>query len=314
MFEEFKVCELCPRKCGVDRASKEKGFCGETDEIRIAYVGPHFGEEPPITGRNGSGTVFFTGCSLKCKFCQNHQISRGGIGKRISTDQLIEGIIDMIEENGVHNLNFVTPDHFFPYVFHAVSEIRSMGYNIPVVLNVSGYQSMDMVNISSEFTDIYLPDFKYADKDIARILSSCGDYPSVALDAISAMVSQKGFLNTFFDGTEVAKRGVLVRHLVLPGMIKNSIDALSMLRIEFGEELPISIMSQYRPVVPQKIQDLDRSLSKEEYKRVYEHAMELGFKNLFIQPIPEMEMEDVFNIGVPDFTKEQPFRWGSGRN
>lgn len=311
LFERFKRCNLCPRGCGVDRRDK-RGFCGESDKVRISYIGPHFGEEPPISGVKGSGTVFFTGCSLKCGFCQNHQISRGKIGRKIPLDELVDKIVHMIVGHEVHNINFVTPDHFFPYVFHTVSMVRRRGYRLPVVLNLSGYQSSEMVKISDEYTDIYLSDFKYGDKEISKKLSSCEDYPSVALDAISHMVSQKGFLDSFFSESPVAKRGVLVRHLVLPGMLENSISALSMLRIEFGKDLPLSIMSQYTPIVPQKIDDLNRYLEKDEYQRVCHHAIELGFRNLFIQSIPGDDGKRSLKIGIPDFTKDQPFIWDHG--
>jgi putative pyruvate formate lyase activating enzyme len=276
----------------------------------VAYIGPHFGEEPPISGYKGSGTVFFTGCTLKCSFCQNYQISKDGIGRTISSHELVDEIVHMIERFGVHNVNFVTPDHFFPHVFDAIFTLKNRGYNTPVVLNLSGYQSIEMIKVSDDYTDIYLPDFKYSDGNLAYTLSRCRDYPSTALDAISTMIKQKGFLDSFFNNAPIARKGVLVRHLILPGMIKNSIDALTMLRVEFGEDLPISLMSQYYPVKEQPQKELNRSVSRHEFEMVYEYAMELGFRYMFVQYPTECGCHpEGIKYGVPDFTLDPPFKW-----
>lgn len=268
----------------------------------MAYVGPHFGEEPPISGRNGSGTVFLVGCSLKCSFCQNWQISHKGIGRKFKIKELVEEIDKMIRKQNVHNINFVTPDHFIPHIVQVIKRIKMDWPEIPIVFNVSGYQSISILKEIEEYVDIYLPDFKYSDRRIAAKLSSCPDYPSVALDAISEMLKQKGFLDI---NAPLAKKGVIVRHLILPGYIHNSIDALSMLYIEFGKELPISLMSQYKPVLPQKEPSLNRKLKKEEFLEIYQHMLELGFENVFVQFPEDTENELAF---VPDFTSSQPFK------
>ena len=298
--------------CGVDRSGNNgggTGFCGETEEIRVGYVGPHFGEEPPLTGKNGSGTVFFSGCSLKCAFCQNHQISHQGMGMGISLDSLFEKIQEMVEARKVHNINFVTPDHFFPHVFCLVTLLRKMGFDLPVVYNLSGYQSVEMLEKAQDYADIYLPDFKYGDSSLAARLSKCRDYPEVAVEAISEMIRQKGFLDACSKGADLANRGVLVRHLILPGNVENSIKALTNLFLEFGSGLPLSLMSQYYPALPQEERALNGRIYVEEFERVYFHAMELGFEHLFVQfPEGEANRSTEKPQLLPDFLQPEPFQ------
>jgi putative pyruvate formate lyase activating enzyme len=308
----YENCRLCPRYCGVNRVrdggAGQSGFCGETDQLRVAYVGPHFGEEPPITGANGSGTVFFTGCSLRCSFCQNYQISQKGLGVDVSAHELLEKIENMIRDHCVHNINFVTPDHFFPHVFRLVSLLRKDGFDLPVLFNLSGYQAPEMLRIAEDYTDIYLPDFKYSDSSLSVKLSKCKDYPEVALKAIGEMVKQKGFFDTFLKGSEMAKKGVLVRHLILPGNVENSVKALTSLFVEFGKDLPLSLMSQYHPVARQKDEALNRPISHEEFDRVYAHAMDLGFENLFVQfPEKSSRPQSARSLFLPDFRQADPF-------
>jgi putative pyruvate formate lyase activating enzyme len=309
----YKNCLLCPRACGVNRLVEgetgRSGFCKETHQLRVGYVGPHFGEEPPITGLNGSGAVFFSGCSLKCSFCQNHQISTQGLGKIIGLDQLFKTMEQMILKDVVHNINFVTPDHFFPHVFSLVSRLRSKGFDLPVIYNLSGYQSVEMLKAAFDYLNIYLPDFKYSDSSLARRLSKCPDYPKVALEAISEMVRQKGFLDSCLTSSPMAKRGVLVRHLILPGKVENSLNALTALFVEFGPGLPLSLMSQYHPVLHQKDEDLNRSVTKEEFERVYSHALDLGFENIFVQfPEKACEKRPPKPRFLPDFRLAEPFK------
>jgi len=271
-------------------------------------VGPHFGEEPPISGKNGSGTVFFTGCSLKCSYCQNHQISHHGLGASTSVEKLGVKIAYMIEYDHVHNINFVTPDHFFPHLFKLVSLLRRNGFNLPIVYNLSGYQSVESLKSARDYVDIYLPDFKYSDPSLAAALSKCRNYPQVALEAIVEMVSQKGFLDSSFTGAPLASRGVLVRHLILPGKVANSINALTTLFVEFGPDLPLSLMSQYQPVVHQEDGDLNRPVSKEEFNRVYIYAQELGFQHLFAQfPEKGTSQHRALSPFLPDFERSDPF-------
>ncbi len=308
----YEKCQLCPRECGVDRLkagkSAHSGFCRESCQLRVAHVGPHFGEEPPLTGQNGSGTIFFTGCSLQCSYCQNYQISRHGLGKPMDMEALFRKAKKMIEKNGVHNINLVTPDHFFPHAFQLVTLLRSSRFNLPVVYNLSGYQSLALLKIAEEFADIYLPDFKYTDPALSMRLSKCKDYPARALEAIVEMVRQKGFLHVSANGSELAEKGVLVRHLILPGQIENSFNALTTLFLEFGGRLPLSLMSQFHPAHPQLHGELNRSITQEEFDRVYYHAMELGFEHLYVQ-FPDQTRPDPSDPSpfLPDFRREQPF-------
>jgi len=303
---------LCPRGCGSFRSappgSGRSPYCGESSTIRVAYVGPHFGEEPPLSGSRGSGAVFFSGCPLKCSYCQNHQITRGGIGERVSLRELFRRVTAMINDFDVHNISMVTPDHFFPDVFQLVEMLREGGCRLPIVYNLSGYQSVEMISEAESRADIYLPDFKYSDRTLAARLSGCGDYPSVALSAVCEMVRQKGFLDRCEGDGTPAGRGVLVRHLILPGHVENSLASITSLFVEFGGELPLSIMSQYRPVVPQKYRELNRTVTPDEFRRVYELALELGFRHLFVQ-IPDAGGDDETALCpfVPDFGRDGPF-------
>jgi putative pyruvate formate lyase activating enzyme len=315
--EYFKECFLCPRECGVDRlgnnAKSATGFCRQDSRLKVSYVGPHFGEEPPLTGTYGSGTVFFTGCSLRCSFCQNFQISRERLGDALGLDELLEKVEDMILHKRVHNVNFVTPDHFFPHVFELVTLLRNKGYELPTVFNLSGYQSVKLLKNAKDYVDIYLPDFKYADRGLAKMLSRCQDYPDVALAALSEMLSQKGFLDSFVTGGPLAKKGVLVRHLILPGQVENSTDALTTLFVEFGAKLPLSLMSQYVPVTHQDLEALNRPLTKEEFNQVYSHALDLGFQRLFVQ-FPEDSDSGTKPPFLPDFRLDKPFSSPAGQD
>ena len=310
----YEKCRLCPRNCLINRTNGIKkighpGFCGETDQLKVAYVGPHFGEEPPFTGKMGSGAVFFTGCPMRCSYCQNYRISHQGVGADIKIKELISKLEYMINAQHVHNINFVTPDHFFPHVFCLVALLRRRGYDLPIVYNLSGYQSVEMLKIAKRYSDIYLPDFKYADASLAGELSGCTDYPQIALDAIVEMVRQKGFLDFFSNGTGLAEKGVLVRHMILPGKIDNSINALTSLFLEFGKELPLSLMSQYHPVLPQKDPNLNRFITKEEFDKVYSHANDLGFIHLYVQFPDKNRMDErAKHLFLPDFRQPDPFR------
>ena len=207
------------------------------------------------------------------------------------------------------NINFVTPDHFFPYTFKLVEQLRENGYSIPVLYNTSGYQSVEMLKAAEKFADIYLPDYKYSDPEIAQKFSKCRDYPGKALDAITEMIKQKGFLDTFIKESEIAAKGVLVRHLILPGKIENSIKALNSLFLEFGARLPLSLMSQYHPVMTHDDSDMNRHLLAEEFEAVYQHALELGFENMFAQfPESTGSGSDEDQDFLPDFNDESPFK------
>lgn len=313
LVSAFTQCRLCPKSCGIDRL-KNIGFCGEDANLKVSAILPHFGEEPPISGRKGSGAVFFAGCSLKCKYCQNFQISHQGLGKITSSYEVAKEIEALYIKKNIHNVNFVTPDHFIPYTFEIVNIIRKKNILLPIVFNFSGYQRCKVIKLLGGYADIYLPDFKYSDKDLGMFLSNCKDYPKTAIEAIYEMVKQKGFLDCFSrykdggkkGGEIIAKKGVLVRHLILPGYIENSLNALAILFIEFGKELPISIMSQFYPVDCTEIPGLNRRITKEEFKKVFMYAKSLGFCNVFVQ-YPEKDNDKP--VFLPDFSKKEPFRF-----
>ena len=223
-------------------------------------------------------------------------------------DELFEKVTGMIETHHVHNVNLVTPDHFFPHVFELVSLLRRQGYHLPIVYNLSGYQSVPLLRMAESLVDIYLPDFKYTDSALSQRLSKCGDYPEKALEAIVEMVRQKGFLEDIDASSHVAGKGVLVRHLILPGQVENSLNALTTLFLEFGSGLPLSLMSQYHPVLPQKDQALNRSLTKDEFDQVFSHAEDLGFERLFVQFLDQTPaVKPKAAPFVPDFRQSQPF-------
>ncbi len=312
LYELYKNCHLCPRNCGVNRlyeaGQTKQGFCGQDSRLRVSYIGPHFGEEPPISGSNGSGTVFFSGCSLRCSFCQNYQISKEGLGSIISSGELYKEITGMIDAKKVHNINFVTPDHFYPHIFDLATRLRENGYDTPMLYNFSGYQSFEMLKMAEDYADIYMPDFKYSDENLASRLSKSRDYPRIAIEAISEMVRQKGFLEYMDKEPQIAQKGVLVRHLILPGNVENSKGVLDALFLEFGQHIPISLMSQYYPVIRHKDDNLNRRITNQEFEMVYNHALDLGFVNLFVQ-FPEKETlnESKSPAFLPDFRRESPF-------
>ena len=306
--QNFTACRLCPRQCGVNRLHGETGFCGETAQLRVAVIEAHFGEEPPISGTRGSGTVFFSGCTLKCDFCQNYQLSHLHVGDETSVAAVAPRLASLYLAQGIHNVNFVTPDHFFPYTRQIVHELRQLKVQIPIVYNMSGYERVESLRAIEDCADIYLPDFKYADRELGERLAHCRDYPAVALDAIVEMVRQKGFLDVFTTGEpdHIAKKGVLVRHLILPGQVRNSIEALKMLFLEGGKDLPLSLMSQYQPVGQCSVPGFQRRITEDEFQQVYAYALSLGFHHLFIQ-YPEIEPDQPLEF-LPDFTKKRPFK------
>lgn len=299
----YDGCVLCPRQCRAERRAGQRGVCGETVECFVASIGPHFGEEPCFSGTRGSGTFFFRGCASRCFFCQNHQISRGGVGTPMSVEALFAAAEQLIAQ-GVHNLNFVTGDHFWPHLAELARRLRAAGHGIPLLLNTSGYVLAERVPEYARWMDIFLPDYKFADPDLARTCMGDARYPELALDALREMVAAKGFLHPFDPaGRETAREGVLVRHLVLPDEVENSIAALRRLRDAFGPRLPLSVMSQYRPVPGARGRgEFERRLRADEYAAVRAAVEDLEFENVFVQ---EFVNDDAF---FPDFEADRPFR------
>lgn len=304
----YAPCRLCPRDCGVDRAAGVRGFCGETAECRVASHGPHFGEEPSFSGTRGSGTIFFSGCSSRCFFCQNYQISNENAGRVVSPDELL-AIGRELARSGAHNLNFVTPDHFWPHVARLCEALRREGVALPFLFNSSGYQRGDMIPRYAEWMDIFMPDFKFADGALAELCMGDARYPEIALRAISAMVESKGFLDPWDPtGARPAQRGVLVRHLILPDHVENTLAALRLLRREFGRLLPLSVMSQFHPVPACRERgELTRRIAAAEHERVREAVLELGFEHVYMQ-----EHGDAVEF-LPDFNKSEPFEGNARR-
>ena len=302
-YPEYDSCLLCPRQCGVNRNQGQKGFCGETAECHIAAITPHFGEEPCLTGRHGSGTVFFSGCSCGCFFCQNYQISSQHLGDPMDIDAICDAIRAMAAK-GIHNVNFVTPDHWWPHVRAIAEQLRRDGLDLPFVWNSSGYSRPEMLAKQCELIDIFLPDFKFAIPELARRCMGRADYPEIALRGLETLVEHVGFLRPWDeDGDITASRGVLVRHLVLPGELDNSLELLKLLHDHFGPRLPISIMSQFLPTDEcQRRGQFQRQVTREEYDTVCQAINSYGFRHVFIQP--EGGADDF----MPDFTRPQPFK------
>ncbi len=270
-------CTLCPRRCGADRA-KGAGLCGADATVRICRAALHEWEEPCISGERGSGTVFFSGCPLHCVFCQNAEISRGGAGKEVSVKELSE-IFLALNEKGAHNINLVTPTHYIPRLAEALSAVKDK-LTVPVVYNTGGYERVESLRMLRGLVDIYLPDFKYYDGDLAARLSNAPDYREVATSAIREMIEQVG--EPRFCG-DMLTSGVIVRHLVLPGKRADSIRCIEHLCENFGNKnILISLMSQYTPMagVPE---DLSRPVTTFEYDSVCKKAVELGFDGYFQQ-------------------------------
>jgi len=304
----YRECRLCPRDCGVDRTAGRTGRCGETAALRVASIGPHFGEEPSFTGARGSGTVFFTGCSSGCFFCQNWQISVEHVGGELSSDDLFARVLAMVR-GGVHNVNFVTPDHVWPHVADLGRRLREAGVTVPFLFNGSGYHRADRIPDYLRLIDIFLPDFKFADPALAHRCMGDSRYPQIALSALHAMVEARGFLEPWdTTGARTAERGVLVRHLVLPGETANSLEVLRTLRREFGRHLPLSVMSQFRPTPACASRgDLQRPLARPEYDEVLACVADLGFDQVYLQ---ELRDDDAFS---PDFRHNAPFRGNRDR-
>ena len=274
------LCNICPRKCNIDR-SKNIGFCYEKDTVRISRIAPHLYEEPPISGKKGSGTVFFAGCNLRCVFCQNKDISQGArIGKEYSKKELIEALI-VLQESGVHNINLVTPTHFALQIKEVLEEMKKQGLlHVPVVYNSSGYESVETLKALDGLIDIYMPDIKYFSSELSAKYSSAPDYFDIASKAIAEMLRQRGHYK--YNGTEdgLLTSGVLIRHLVLPSHRKDSINALTKLaEIIPPSDVLISLMSQYTPefALDSPYSELHRRITSFEYNSVCDAALKLGF-------------------------------------
>ena len=274
----YSSCELCARKCGVDRTNGKIGFCKSTDIPKITRAALHFWEEPIISGKRGSGTIFFSGCSLGCVYCQNSRISRAAVGREISADELA-GEMLRLESEGAHNINFVTPTHFAPSIAKSVKIARKRGLSVPIVYNTGSYDTVKTIRNLDGIVNIYLPDLKYYRPESAEKLSFAKDYPTVARDAISEMVRQQP-KPIIKDG--IMQSGVIVRILLLPSHVAEAKLSLKYLYDTYGDNIYISLMNQYTPMQGMK-SPLDRTVTNSEYSELVSYAERIGVVNAFIQ-------------------------------
>lgn len=277
----WEYCRLCPRDCGTDR-TRNRGFCRETKKIFAARAALHFWEEPCISGEEGSGAVFFSGCSLGCVYCQNREIAQGKAGKEITPERLTEIYLEL-QEKGANNINLVTASHYLPYIIDTVKAARSRGLCIPIVYNSSGYEKPEAIEMLRGTADIFLPDFKYMSTKLAKRYSHAADYPQTAMRALAKMVSIAK--EPEFDERGLMKKGVIVRHLVLPGHTDDSRAVIRYLYETYGDRIFISIMNQYTPMpgIEKSFPELGRKVTAQEYDEVVDYAIDLGVENGFIQ-------------------------------
>lgn len=279
-------CRLCPRACGVNRAEKERGVCGETDALRVARAALHFWEEPCISGARGSGAVFFSGCALGCVYCQNRPIARGGIGKEISVSRLVEIFYELAAQ-GANNINLVTADHFIPVVAGAVADAKKQGFSLPFVYNTGSYVTVDALRRLDGLVDVYLPDFKYMDEERAAEYSHARDYPQVAMAALAEMYRQTGtaeFENVPGENQPMIRRGVIVRHLLLPGALADAKRIVAYVSDTYGDAVILSLLRQYTPVDAVKRHPfLKNPVRKRSYDALVDYALGLGVERAFIQ-------------------------------
>lgn len=276
-------CTLCPRNCHVNRLAGQTGFCGQTAEVTAARASLHMWEEPCISGTRGSGTVFFSGCNLKCVFCQNHSIAVGEAGRKITTEGLGETFLSL-QEQGANNVNLVTASHFVPQVCRALEWAKARGLRVPVVYNTGSYESVETLKMLDGLVDVYLPDLKYYSSALSLVYSHAEDYFAVATAAIGEMFRQVG--RPVFDEKEphIMTRGMIVRHLLLPGQTKDSKKVLRYLHETYGNDIYVSIMNQYTPLPHvAQIPELNRKVTEEEYERVMQFALRIGIENGFFQ-------------------------------
>lgn len=277
-LERLADCRLCPRRCGVDRRAGERGFCRTGRNARVASAHPHFGEEAPLVGERGSGTVFFSSCNLFCLFCQNFEISHGNEGEEVS-DERLAGILLALQAMGCHNINFVTPSHVVPQILAAVALAADRGLEVPLVFNTGGYDLPETLALLEGIVDIYMPDFKFWDPEVARRSCQAPDYPEVARAALKEMHRQVGDL--VLDERGIARRGLIVRHLVLPGGLAGTREVMRFIAREISPRTYVNLMSQYRPCGrASEIEGLERPVSVAEFRRAVEEAQAEGITRL----------------------------------
>ena len=280
-MNKYENCLLCPRKCGINRRTGQTGVCGVSSEIKVARAALHYWEEPCISGKRGSGAVFFSGCSLHCVFCQNREISDGKEGKVISKERLSDIFMELAGK-GANNINLVTPGQYIPDIVWAVNDAKSRGMKLPIIYNTSGYENVTELKLLEGIVDVYLPDFKYMDSTLSARYSRAKDYPSVAKQALSEMVRQQPDV-VIDDATGLIQKGVIVRQLLLPGHVNYAKAVLKYLYDTYHDHVYISMMSQFTPIALKDYPEINRTVTKREYERLVNYALEIGITNAFIQ-------------------------------
>ena len=280
-MNKYENCLLCPRKCGINRRTGQTGVCGVSSEIKVARAALHYWEEPCISGKRGSGAVFFSGCSLHCVFCQNREISDGKEGKVISKERLSDIFMELADK-GANNINLVTPGQYIPDIVWAVNDAKSRGMKLPIIYNTSGYENVTELKLLEGIVDVYLPDFKYMDSTLSARYSRAKDYPSVAKQALSEMVRQQPDV-VIDDSTGLIQKGVIVRQLLLPGHVNDAKAVLKYLYDTYHDHIYISMMSQFTPIALKDYPEINRTVTKREYERLVNYALEIGITNAFIQ-------------------------------
>ena len=295
----MKMCTLCPRNCAVDRAGGERGICGQTEQLKVARAALHYWEEPCISGKSGSGAVFFSGCALHCVFCQNRSIANGTAGKEITKERLAEIFLEL-QEKGANNINLVTPGHFAPQITEALRRAKKEGLRLPVVYNTSSYESADTIKSLEGLVDIYLPDFKYISPALSAKYSHAPDYADVAKAAVAEMVRQCG--EVVLDAEDAyIRRGVIVRHMLLPKHLLEAEKIIRYLYETYGNRIYISMMSQYTPVgdIGVRFPELADKVRRKSYRKLLDYAVNLGVEQAFYQ-----EGEVAKESFIPEFYKE----------
>lgn len=280
-MNKYENCLLCPRKCGINRSTGQTGVCGVSSEIKVARAALHYWEEPCISGKRGSGAVFFSGCSLHCVFCQNREISDGKEGKVISKERLSDIFMELAGK-GANNINLVTPGQYIPDIVWAVNDAKSRGMKLPIIYNTSGYENVTELKLLEGIVDVYLPDFKYMDSTLSARYSRAKDYPSVAKQALSEMVRQQPDV-VIDDATGLIQKGVIVRQLLLPGHVNDAKAVLKYLYDTYHDHVYISMMSQFTPIALKDYPEINRTVTRREYERLVDYAIKIGITNAFIQ-------------------------------
>lgn len=286
-LELLKKCEICPHRCKIDRTNNQIGRCKSKDTVKVALSSVHNFEEPCISGKNGSGTVFFSNCNLSCVFCQNYEISQLGLGKEITIERLSEIFLEE-QEKGVNNINLVSPTSYVIQIIEAIKIAKEKGLKIPIIYNTNGYENLETIKLLNGYIDIYLPDLKYAENDLAKKYSKIDNYFEIASDCIKEMYKQVGGIE--LDENCIIKKGVIIRHLILPNHTENSKKVLKWIDENMPKDIMVSIMAQYFPTYKAKeIKELNRKITKNEYKKIENFLYALKIENGYMQELGEKE-------------------------